>query len=782
MSLQITELMGVRPSPLADYLKAIGILRIVSEQVDRDAVGWWCGESFRLGSTMVGDELCRFFLDDYSPTPLITPWNGGSGFYRADQKGAWHKGFERVMNSEAPRFQPYRDAIEAGQKLLGDRQVKFDANESDLKEQLLQRASQQWRGPLADWLRAALSITADGSPVYPAILGTGGNDGRLDFTNNFMQRLAELFDLTTPEATPFPATIDLIRESILGVPTTDLGDAPIGQFAPGAAGGVNSGVGFRTTPQVNPFDFILMLEGAIAFSPSIVRRASPNALPQAAAPFAVYSGTGGYASSVPEENSRGEQWMPIWSRPTSYLELKQVIGEARCRVGGKSAKRPRDVAQAIARCGVARGISGFQRFAYLERNGQANLAVSLGRWQVGSTVPYADLLPQLDRWVDQLERAARAGNVPASWMHHARVVDDCVMNCCRVNSTNRNWLRLLQAVGEAEETILKNPRAAASASLQPLFYRQTGLSPLWIEAACEVNVDAMSELRLAVALASQAGPRFPEYRNTITNEAGKKSPLPNGADPLRRHFLPLAQDRGSIKSRHEFAKSDESLTQLSEVVVRGLSSVGDLEHLVRRRIQMATRRNDWHHLPIVPTRGLEASTYDLQRWIAGELDEHRIVSVARTLTAVDWNQAWHQRESLSGHLGIQEADQQSGRDRSMLAGWATIRLCFHWDDLRISLRDPNNPESSLRKTVRVAVDPKIFANLASGRASQAVRFAAQRLRASGLPVRCFDSMADSNTAKRWAASLAWSLSHASINRLAATIVHRSAVEFESMSV
>jgi CRISPR-associated protein Csx17 len=35
---------GCAPIPLANHLKALGILRLVSEQVDRNATGHWQGE------------------------------------------------------------------------------------------------------------------------------------------------------------------------------------------------------------------------------------------------------------------------------------------------------------------------------------------------------------------------------------------------------------------------------------------------------------------------------------------------------------------------------------------------------------------------------------------------------------------------------------------------------------------------------------------------------------------------------------------------------------------
>ena len=43
-------------------------------------------------------------------------------------------------------------------------------------------------------MAAGVVLDEKGEPKYPSLLGTGGNDGNLDFTNNAMQRLGELFD------------------------------------------------------------------------------------------------------------------------------------------------------------------------------------------------------------------------------------------------------------------------------------------------------------------------------------------------------------------------------------------------------------------------------------------------------------------------------------------------------------------------------------------------------------------------------------------------------------
>ena len=77
---------GCAPVPLAHYLKALGIFRIVAEQVDQGAKGYWIGESFRFKTTMDRESLRNILFGEYSPTPIVAPWNGGSGFYFQEEK------------------------------------------------------------------------------------------------------------------------------------------------------------------------------------------------------------------------------------------------------------------------------------------------------------------------------------------------------------------------------------------------------------------------------------------------------------------------------------------------------------------------------------------------------------------------------------------------------------------------------------------------------------------------------------------------------------------------
>ena len=58
--IHVHQLDGCAPAPLAHYLKALGILRLVAEQADSDARGWWDGDRFRLATKLTREEIETF--------------------------------------------------------------------------------------------------------------------------------------------------------------------------------------------------------------------------------------------------------------------------------------------------------------------------------------------------------------------------------------------------------------------------------------------------------------------------------------------------------------------------------------------------------------------------------------------------------------------------------------------------------------------------------------------------------------------------------------------------
>ena len=75
------NLSGCRPIPLASYLKAMGLIRILWDQKDPTVQGWWEDETFVINTDLDQTALVNFFCEEYAPTPIVSPWNGGSGFY-----------------------------------------------------------------------------------------------------------------------------------------------------------------------------------------------------------------------------------------------------------------------------------------------------------------------------------------------------------------------------------------------------------------------------------------------------------------------------------------------------------------------------------------------------------------------------------------------------------------------------------------------------------------------------------------------------------------------------
>jgi len=118
----------------------------------------------------------------------------------------------------------------------------------------------------------------------------------LEFTNNFMQRITELLDPATGE--PTPNSEKWLRAALFGEPAAGLATkAPIGQFFPGAAGGANGTSGFDASPTVNPWDFVLMIEGALLFAAATMKKLESETGGNLIYPFCVRQSGVGYASA-----------------------------------------------------------------------------------------------------------------------------------------------------------------------------------------------------------------------------------------------------------------------------------------------------------------------------------------------------------------------------------------------------------------------------------------------------------------------------------------------------
>ncbi len=157
------KMTGCTSAPLAHYLKALGMFRLVTEQADKSARGFWGNGCFHLTTILNSEDLVSFFLRGYRPSPLVAPWNGGSGFYEGDEQTGLHA----ILGTSEERFAIYREVINTVRKWpeLGPSNRSL----GDLREEVAQEAP-RLKGKAADDLRK-LVVDCDKALAAYAIYG-----------------------------------------------------------------------------------------------------------------------------------------------------------------------------------------------------------------------------------------------------------------------------------------------------------------------------------------------------------------------------------------------------------------------------------------------------------------------------------------------------------------------------------------------------------------------------------------------------------------------------------
>lgn len=721
MSIHVHHLRGCVPTALAHYLKALGVLRLVANQVDPKARGYWRDESFHLVTVLDRAALLRFFADRYAPTPLVAPWNGGSGFYSQDNQS----GITAIRTVKANRFSPYQTAITlATSAVLG----RDESPKEEAKQALLGECRRTWRGPALAWLDAVIVIDENLKLSFPSLLGSGGNDGRLDFTNNFMQRLGNLFDMAIDEAPATSSARQLLATALFSDEPHPglLPDAKIGQFLPGSAGGANSTAGFGGKSLINPWDFVLMLEGAVCFGAALSRRIRGGESSQFTAPFSIQGMAVGYGTAaIGEKTVDGEQWLPLWSQPATFDDLGALIAEGRCQQGRSPVRKPVEMAQAMARHGTARGITAFQRFAFLERNGQANLAIPVGRWQVSSKPhPHQSLADEAAGWIERLEQKSRVDHAPASWRRAARICSEALLGVSRDPQDSR-WRTLFHALGAAERTLATTYAQAREAGLRPL----PKLSPGWVD-----KLGNTRAMRIAVAIADQGGQRHGTF---------------DGSDTIRHHWQALD---GNVPEHQRFAERADT------GVIPDLAD--PLEWLARLVRLRAVRES-----PLVP-RTHVIGLSDIAAFVRGDSDADAgaVFDLLGPCLALD-------RSTLGRLTAPRASAQETAEDMGCLATYGLLRLATL----------PNGLELSDRR-VAIPCDHQVTLALCAGSIDRAVNLAVRRLRHARLRPFIERTFGGADQARLLAAALAIPLHHGDAARLALRLTKPSVTDVATINV
>jgi CRISPR-associated protein Csx17 len=535
-------LAGCRPRPLVGYLKALGLLRVLARQADPDALGRWEAGIFRLFSRLDAVQLHAFLHERYAPSPVISPWNGGSGFFPKDRR----EPLEAIERSRSERLAPYREAIKISREILKRRGLAEKPAQAE-KPGLLRELRRELPDRALEWVDTAIALT--GSAVgYPPLLGSGGNDGRFDFSNNYAVAVATCVadeaararersaELLTAALGGTPASLDKLSLAYLqrdGSPN----NSPTGE---------SEGLG-------NPWDLILGVEGTLVLCAGAARRHGWGLEPRLVAPFTADHVAAGYGSAANGERAYAELWLPLWPQGATLAEVEMLAREARAQVGRRWARDGLDFVRAAAELGVARGIEAFERYAILERAGQARLAVPAGRVEVRER-PAVRALRSLDAWLPGARRFAGGDRGPRGVRTVMSALEQAMFAFAAEPERARAQAVLIE-LGKLESALARSARRANEAGLRPL--RQVAASP-WLEAAD----DGSPEFSIAVALASlRAGSSgaadLRDYlHGTRVDSRGRRAFDPDFRAPVARAGSPVVR-LAAILSRRQLEAAAE---------------------------------------------------------------------------------------------------------------------------------------------------------------------------------------------------------------------------------
>lgn len=674
------KLDGCTPEPLMSYLKALGVFRLVAEQADPAATLSWRGGVAHLQSKLNRDELIEFFDEQYRPTPIVAPWNGGSGFY-----GGGSEPLEAIAASDVDRLQLYRDTIDRIRQFVPAGKPKDDD-----KEALLIRCRSELPDEVVPWLDVCFVLGESRVTFFP-LLGTGGNDGRLDFTNNFMQRLAEVAPLHS-DAEPSPLSRSLLSAALFADTLVNLGRTAIGQFNPGGIGGANGTQGgFEANSRVNAWDFVLMIEGALLFAGAAARRLGVGSGLRAVFPFSVESVAVGYGSATASEEtsdgSRAELWLPLWDEPCTLAEVRHLFAEGRAQIDRRQARNSVEFALAVNLLGVNRGVKSFARYGFLKRNGLAFLATPLGRMAV-ELRPKARLLndPPIAAWLERWRRACSdKDKTPARYQSALRQIDRAMFrfaNRSEQGNDGRYLLDVLVALGNAERTLSRGLRFAEDKYLRPL----QGLSSQWIEQAN----DGSPEFRLAAAVAGIRGQR-------------------GGVGPFRAF-----QEEVEVTNFVTWSPGSTS------AVWSNCSLEANLAAVFRRR-QLESFRVGQDRVPLLPPPR-PGRLADVVAFLRGETDDDKLASLLWALPALNWSDV---------EFNLPETN-----------SYTEVALPFEFGVMRLLVEPLRLVASGAKWTFgetgdATQPDPRVFDLLAIGRhnsVSASLDRATRRLKSGGRPI------------------------------------------------
>lgn len=566
------ELFGCTDEPMINYLKALGIFRLVHKQKDRAVKGYWKNGYFCFKTSLSSGELEHFFKDEYSPSPFFVPWGARSGFWKGNSEKSARAALENIIDADDLRFDTFRKGFFSIKEFNERHSFSNKPAGKKEKDAYISLLRSEADDNVREWIDACYALTQYGSEVM-FLLGTGGNEGSGSYSKSYMEAL----NLVLLEYSPKDLNNSLLATLYNAYHCQEKG-LSCGQLNPSTA----------QTDLLNPWDVVLALEGALFFVGSATKKY--NAKGRASFPFTVSSSLAGagHLSEANKSEFSKEFWMPIWNTPSRFQEIEFLFREGKANFGKKKAKNGLDFALSISSLGVDRGIFAFKRYGRMERNGQSNIAVALGKSKVRK-VENVELIGDFIYWLERLRISSNNDNAPARYRKHLHRVEDSIFYFAK-RGDKKGLQRILIELGKAEHSF---SRAGSNRPVPPL----NNLTPQWIP-ACD---DGSAEYRLACAIASIYDKDIGHIREQL--------------EPVRKN-----------KSSYEWIDDRKAVAWTQSNLYDNLAYI-----LKRRFIEVQKKGRGY------PLGGAyNADISDIISFINGELDEGKIADLLFGLSTIQW--------------------------------------------------------------------------------------------------------------------------------------------------
>lgn len=504
------QVKGYSTQPMGNYLKALGLLRMIKE-IDPHVRGFWQGDRFFIQSSLKPEEIIDRILSSYEPSGICTPWNGSSGFYRKMPPS-----MADILQSNCPRWNKLKNAYQISQKLTAPQGLPQELKNKTKKYEFISQVrsaaiEESWH----DWLNV-VSVpetvtnkngTTKQEYIYPGITGgTGGIIGNKDMGVCFAEALNCLWNLSTGFAKSNARF--LIESSLLGKsePNSLLKKSLLTQFHPVNDFLLDMSViehhreyakAGSTTGLCNPFDAVLIYEGLLTFSGVSCRIKNTNSeKTQASFSFAVdlAIGTADVAVLAEDEKKAEEIWLPLWNTPLSWNDLREeFFNPNRLRLPNQQITDTIDFAYSLSRWSQNNDINRYLRYAFLKRKGKSSyFAIPVGEFSLKSSKT-KDLAAQLRYFRRDCRRISQTEKATHTLKRAIAIVE---RELILLAAGKGSYLNCLIQIGVLEREIsyssILDDDGNQIRALQPL-------NPEWLDRA--LIEDNSSECRLGIALA-----------------------------------------------------------------------------------------------------------------------------------------------------------------------------------------------------------------------------------------------------------------------------------------